>query len=94
MIGVKCDWGKPRPSIRLDLVADVANNERLAICGSAFLAMKTAGDIDINAMRARFSALVRAFDPVTRAFLPAIGTLKGDGKFLRIIHPATLRAGA
>ena len=53
---------KPRPSIGLDLVADVANNQRLAIGGTVFLAMKAAGDITVDAMGAQFVALVRAFD--------------------------------
>jgi hypothetical protein len=56
--------------------------------------MKAAGDICVDALGAQFVALIRAFDPVARAFLPAVGTLEGDGKLHRIVHPATLRLGA
>ena len=84
---------RPRgDSIRLNLVADIADDHRFAIRGPAQFAVKAAGDAYIRAVAALFLALIRAFFPVAYAFLPAMRTCEGNVKFYGGSHSqATLR---
>jgi hypothetical protein len=74
--------------VRLYLVADIADNHRLAVCGAAFFTMKAFRDAAVNAIGTEGMTSVITFCPMPRPSLSAIRTLEGDSKSDGILHRA------
>src|SRR5690348_4045555 len=67
-------------SVRLEFVAGVAHDQRLARLGAAGFDVESARDAGQDAATARHTALSGRLHPASRAALAAMGTLKGDRK--------------
>ena len=74
----------------MNLVADIADDKRFAICRAAFFAMKAGGNGDVSPVRTERTTAVRALFPMPSPSLSAVWTCEGDGEFYGLFHAGNL----